>query len=956
MVGLDAKVSPVPIKEQMQTDDGVGTEGYIRFLNDLRGGVGKIVTDVNAQRKAKAGQIFDFAGIEAPIGALPCNGQLLLIADYQELYDVIGFNWGGSGDSFNIPNQEVDGVGVFRRGLSATSVVGEFINESVGVHTHTITIDPSEGWTNYTEEHTHSYYAYEPFDGYVLQYDGGVEPSYQIMNNTPISRDVTTENQHQHRYDPAIINATTDNNAGTETRPKAHVYLMCIWTGKAGSDDGIAVRAPRACEGDMCMATYDIDESGVVDDAEKVNGLTVEASVPLDAVFTDTLYDDTNVIKDADTNKPVTDLNKVATMEDIAAAGGGDMMKAIYDQDDSGIVDNAELVNGMTVETPVPTGAVFTDTVYDDTDVLKDADTSQPVTPTNPLATMDDLGSSGGDMTKAIYDTNDSGIVDDAELVNGLTVETAVPVGALFTDTPYDDTAVLKDADANKPVTPTNLLATMEDVVAGGGGDMAKSVYDADDSGVVDNAELVNGLSVATAVPAGAVFTDTIYNDSAVLKDADANQPVGTTNLIATMSDLASVGGGLYNNVKDFGAVGDGVADDTQAIKDAIAGSTRLYFPSGTYRKTAYVAISKDFDILMDFDAEIYGDLPAAASVTEQKIIVVDGGHRLTWRGGRIRGKGLDYAHNGLSVYDTKGGSTIEGLVVEGCEASGITLDGCTGTHIRDVQVSDCTSPSTSSGGNTNQVLGYGVAIYGGRGCSVRDSTFDNNRHSVAGGAWSDGVLVDGNYSTNSGLLTMDFDCHEEGRNWTFSNNTIVAGNGSMGGLVLRGDYQSAIGNKITGAGSTTRGIIVTSYEAENADVNFVQVIGNTVLNTDYGISLGTYSTSGYGIYNAVIEGNILSGMTYAGIYGFSACNNITIAGNIIEPISISQDCIRLAGGGSSNSVTGNVGGGSYRNGVYSTNVSKLLAVANDFGRANSQAVYSDGSGTDILVANNIGA
>lgn len=51
--------------------------------------------------------------------------------------------------------------------------------------------------------------------------------------------------------------------------------------------------------------------------------------------------------------------------------GVGDMVKAVYDTNDSGVVDNAEKVNGLTVETAVPVGAVFTDTVYDDTDVVK---------------------------------------------------------------------------------------------------------------------------------------------------------------------------------------------------------------------------------------------------------------------------------------------------------------------------------------------------------------------------------------------------------------------------------------------------------------------------------------------------------------------------------------------------------------------------------------------------------
>lgn len=47
-----------------------------------------------------------------------------------------------------------------------------------------------------------------------------------------------------------------------------------------------------------------------------------------------------------------------------------------------------------------------------------------------------------GDMDRVVYDTNGNGVVDNAELVNGLTVETAVPVGALFTDTvtPLNDT------------------------------------------------------------------------------------------------------------------------------------------------------------------------------------------------------------------------------------------------------------------------------------------------------------------------------------------------------------------------------------------------------------------------------------------------------------------------------------------------------------------------------------
>lgn len=42
-------------------------------------------------------------------------------------------------------------------------------------------------------------------------------------------------------------------------------------------------------------------------------------------------------------------------------------------------------------------------------------------------------------------------------------------------------------------------------------------------------------------------------------------------------------------SVKDFGAVGDGIADDTGAIQKAINASTSVFFPSGIYRTTSTI-------------------------------------------------------------------------------------------------------------------------------------------------------------------------------------------------------------------------------------------------------------------------------------------------------------------------------------------------------------------------------
>ena len=58
-------------------------------------------------------------------------------------------------------------------------------------------------------------------------------------------------------------------------------------------------------------------------------------------------------------------------------------------------------------------------------------------------------GSGTGDMSKATYDTTANGVVDNAEKVNSLTVETAVPALAVFTDTTYTDSQIKTKYEGN---------------------------------------------------------------------------------------------------------------------------------------------------------------------------------------------------------------------------------------------------------------------------------------------------------------------------------------------------------------------------------------------------------------------------------------------------------------------------------------------------------------------------
>ena len=77
----------------------------------------------------------------------------------------------------------------------------------------------------------------------------------------------------------------------------------------------------------------------------------------------------------------------------------------------------------------------------------------------------------------------------------------------------------------------------------------------------------------------------------------NANTPVSATESLIWRGDGSidvMVLNGIFN-VKNFGAVGDGVADDTVAIQAALTAATvasEVIFPAGTYLVTSTLTVS----------------------------------------------------------------------------------------------------------------------------------------------------------------------------------------------------------------------------------------------------------------------------------------------------------------------------------------------------------------------------
>lgn len=132
--------------------------------------------------------------------------------------------------------------------------------------------------------------------------------------------------------DNIIIDSTTN---GTR---KISYEALC-----AAVAETLGIAAIRqTANGAMQKTVYDADADGIVDNAEALQGHGADYFA------------------------------KASDLTPITSAISGKMDKSVYDADNDGIVDNAEKVNGHTVHSDVPAQAVFTDTVYDDTEIKGD--------------------------------------------------------------------------------------------------------------------------------------------------------------------------------------------------------------------------------------------------------------------------------------------------------------------------------------------------------------------------------------------------------------------------------------------------------------------------------------------------------------------------------------------------------------------------------------------------------
>ncbi len=139
--------------------DGSGTLVYENQVqgNTATPGADNTWSVISGAGTIMPGTMLDFGGDTAPAGYLVCNGQSVSTTTYAALFAAIGYIWGGSGGSFNVPNLERRTT--MGSGGSGSAVIGNTVGATGGEEVETISV-------NNLPDHSHSPFAGE--DNFVM--------------------------------------------------------------------------------------------------------------------------------------------------------------------------------------------------------------------------------------------------------------------------------------------------------------------------------------------------------------------------------------------------------------------------------------------------------------------------------------------------------------------------------------------------------------------------------------------------------------------------------------------------------------------------------------------------------------------------------------------------------------------------------------------------------------------
>lgn len=335
-------------------------------------------------------------------------------------------------------------------------------------------------------------------------------------------------------------------------------------------------------------------------------------------------------------------------------------------------------------------------------------------------------------------------------------------------------------------------------------------------------------------------------------------------------------------NVLDFGAVGDGTADDTAAINAALtAGAGQsVFFPKGTYKVSANLVpaanttmFGSGWGSVIKVDAAATRFIPILVNSTSEVLgvcirdLAVDGSQKGLLDAGLIQLNGAaGFVVERVRLFNggTPGESAVQGVNGIAAAVDGLGNSGSFGV-IRDCLIEACTK-----GGINITTETQGVLV---EGCTVRNCT---------GNTQTPGIQINGGYNARvignrvSGCQGVGIFAATSGGvgTYRYPKDTVIEGN-------------TVFGN---GTGSVTgHGIYVANAQGQASGiVGKISIIGN------HCYSNGVVFTTANGIRvenqdDVVISGNISYSNSGIGI-GIQNTRQTVVSGNIVNDNNTSNN------------------------------------------------------------------
>ena len=368
--------------------------------------------------------------------------------------------------------------------------------------------------------------------------------------------------------------------------------------------------------------------------------------------------------------------------------------------------------------------------------------------------------------------------------------------------------------------------------------------------------------------------------DPVVLPSAAWGSILGKPAVIGAGADAAAArdaidaGRKQVFNVKDYGAVGNGTANDTAAIQAAInaagvAGGGQVFLPTGQYKLNATITMKSGVELAGTGSTSVLK--PNFPTASPNRVIDndwVNGNRDITLRNFKLDRSGANLSHAALF-------NGIENLLVDNIEISGQSMN-------------------NSGGIAVSGILDTGVVHLESKNVRVVNSHFADLHNFGIQVGYVDGCVISGNTATNASREVFGVEPEEDSiaRNVTISGNVVTGSNdiiGSATGLIIATENSGGtiLGCSITGnTVSQTPGGDTSNYGITVSGGDGISVTGNTVRGVDGpGIVLGI---AGFNVTNgAVVQGNTVidcgrgSGGTSPGIRLRNA-TRCSITGNYV--------------------------------------------------------------------------